>query len=94
MNELLKFGLGRAENIVVKVENTGYQHFLLFQRCFLKASTQGTLRRTEKRYKKTITSPLSLFQCGGTTINVWSKLKAFPDTKLNVATMYYLCLIG
>ena len=26
------------ENIVGKGENAGYQHFLLFQQCFLKAS--------------------------------------------------------
>ena len=25
---------GRVENIVVKGENAGYQHFLLFQQCF------------------------------------------------------------
>ena len=31
-NEILKFGLGRVENIVGKGENSGYKHFLLFPR--------------------------------------------------------------
>ena len=30
----LKFVLGRVENIMGKRENDGYQHFLLFPRCF------------------------------------------------------------
>ena len=30
----LKFVLGRVENIVEKGENAGYQHFLLFSKCF------------------------------------------------------------
>ena len=30
----MKFVLGRAENIVGKEENAGYQHFLLFAQCF------------------------------------------------------------
>ena len=30
--------LGRIENIVGKGENAGYQHFLLFPRCFHKLS--------------------------------------------------------
>ena len=30
VNEQMKFGLGRVENIVVKEENVGYQHFLIF----------------------------------------------------------------
>ena len=34
----LKFGLGRAETIVGKGENAGYQHFLLYQQCFQKAT--------------------------------------------------------
>ena len=33
VNEKLKFGLGSLE-IVVKGENAGYQHFLLFPQCF------------------------------------------------------------
>ena len=36
--------LGRVENIVGKGENAGYQHFLLFQRSFQKASISGLLR--------------------------------------------------
>ena len=38
MNQQLKFVLGREENIVGQGENAGYQHFLLFQHCFQKAS--------------------------------------------------------
>ena len=36
--EKLKFALGRVENIVRKGENAGYQHFLLFPRCFQRTS--------------------------------------------------------
>ena len=36
--EKFKFALGRVENIMGKGENSGYQHFLLFQQCFQKAS--------------------------------------------------------
>ena len=35
---ITNFVLGREENIVGKGENAGYQHFLLFQQCFQKAS--------------------------------------------------------
>ena len=34
----------RVENIVGKGENAGYQHFLLFPRCFQKASSTGRSR--------------------------------------------------
>ena len=37
VNGILKFGLGRVENIVGKGENAGYQHFLLFPKMFSKA---------------------------------------------------------
>ena len=40
MTENLTFVLGRVENTVGK-ENVGYQHFLLFPQCFLKASFSG-----------------------------------------------------
>ena len=33
----------RKENIVGKGENAGYQHFLLFPRCFQKASFLGVV---------------------------------------------------
>ena len=36
VNEKLKFGLERVENIVGKGENAGYQHFFLFPQCFQK----------------------------------------------------------
>ena len=41
---MLKFGLGRVENIVEKGENDGFQHFLLFPQCFQKASFSGSLK--------------------------------------------------
>ena len=34
VNKKFKFALGRAEKIVGKGENAGYQHFLLFPQCF------------------------------------------------------------
>ena len=39
--QMEQFLIGRVENIVVKGENSGYQHFLLFQQCFHKAYFQG-----------------------------------------------------
>ena len=44
VTEKLKFVLGRAQNIVGKGENAGYQHFLLFPPCFQKASYKGPLK--------------------------------------------------
>ena len=38
VTEKLKFVSGRLENIVGKGENAGYQHFLLFPKCFQKTS--------------------------------------------------------
>ena len=43
MTQKLKFALGRIENILGKGENAGYQHFLLFQLHFQKASFLGSL---------------------------------------------------
>ena len=34
----LKFVLGRVENILGKIENAGYQHFLLCPQCFQELS--------------------------------------------------------
>ena len=34
----------RLENTVGKGENAGYQHFLLFQQCFAKPSSLGSLK--------------------------------------------------
>ena len=42
--EKLKFVLGRVENIVGKGENAGYQHFLLWPRCFQKSSILWSLK--------------------------------------------------
>ena len=44
VNQKLKFALGRAEKIVGKGENAGYQHFLLFPQCFQKASFTEVLK--------------------------------------------------
>ena len=44
VTHILKFKLGRVENIEGKGENAGYQHFLLFPQCFLKASYPGKLQ--------------------------------------------------
>ena len=44
VTEKLKFVLGRAENIVRKGENAGFQHFVLFPQCFQKASFTGSLK--------------------------------------------------
>ena len=41
VNEKFKFGSGTVENIVGKGENAGYQHFLLFQRCFKSPLFEG-----------------------------------------------------
>ena len=40
----LKFVLGRVENIVIKGENAGYQHFLPFPKCFQKTSFERSLK--------------------------------------------------
>ena len=40
----LKFVLGRAENIVGKGENAGYQYFLPFTQCFQKFSVREVLK--------------------------------------------------
>ena len=46
LTEKLKFVLGRVENIVGKGENAGYQHFLLFPRCFQRTTFSGLLKVT------------------------------------------------
>ena len=40
----LKFTLGRVENILGNGEIAGYQHFLLFPQCFLKATFSRLLK--------------------------------------------------
>ena len=37
----------RAENIVGKGENAGYQHFLLFPKCFQEASSLRVVKRQD-----------------------------------------------
>ena len=43
-NKKSKFAFGRVENIVIKGENAGYQHFLLFPQSFRKASFSWELK--------------------------------------------------
>ena len=42
-NQNLKLVLGRVENILGKGENAGYQHFLLFTKCFQKPPSSESL---------------------------------------------------
>ena len=44
MPQLMELSYEGIENIVGKEENAGYQHFLLFQLCFQKASFQYSLK--------------------------------------------------
>ena len=55
---MLWYVFDRKENIVGKVENAGYQHFLLFTQCFQKGSTLASLKawvfRKNNNNKQTI----------------------------------------
>ena len=44
LSQNLKFALGRVENIVGKGENAGYQHFLLYPKCFRKSCAPESLK--------------------------------------------------
>ena len=44
MTEKLNVAFGKVENIAGKIENAGYQHFLLFLQCFQKASYTDVLK--------------------------------------------------
>ena len=44
LTQNLKFVLGNVENILGKGENAGYQHFLLFPKCFQKFLCSGSLK--------------------------------------------------
>ena len=44
VTQILKFALGRVENIVGIGENAGYQHFLLFSQCFQRTSCIRSLK--------------------------------------------------
>ena len=44
VTQKLKFVSRRTENILGKGENAGYQHFLLFPKCFQKPSSPGSLK--------------------------------------------------
>ena len=39
LTQYLNFALGRVENISGKGENAGYQHFLLFPKCFQESTS-------------------------------------------------------
>ena len=43
-NNNVQFLTDRIENIVVKGENAGFQHFLLLPQCFQKASSLGLFK--------------------------------------------------
>ena len=43
MAKMVQVFFNRAENILGKGENAGYQHFLLVQQCFLKVSFPGSI---------------------------------------------------
>ena len=43
------FLFDRLENIVGKEENAGYEHVLLFPKCFQKDSSSGSLKKGEKK---------------------------------------------
>ena len=40
----LKFGVWMVENIFGKGENAGYQHFLLFPKCFQEPPSSGSVK--------------------------------------------------
>ena len=44
VTEQMGFVFERVENIVGKEENAGYQHFLLFLKCFQKAPYPGLFK--------------------------------------------------
>ena len=44
VTQKLKFVLKQVENISGKGENAGYQHFLLFPKCFQKLHSPGLLK--------------------------------------------------
>ena len=48
LNEKLKFGFGRNEDIAGRGENAGYKHFLLFQQCLEKKKKNENLVRKEE----------------------------------------------
>ena len=55
--EKLKFILERLGNIVGKEENAGYQHFLLFRKCFQKAFLLGARLKSGLCGKELNTKP-------------------------------------
>ena len=50
--QMMISGFDRAENIVGKGENAGYQHFLLFPQCFQKASFLGVYKSRDCMVKR------------------------------------------
>ena len=44
VTQKLKFVLGQVENNLGKGENAGFQHFLLFPKCFQKPFSSGLLK--------------------------------------------------
>ena len=73
VTEKVKFFGERLESIVVKGENAGLQHFLLFPQCFYKASSRRLLKVVIVWYRvKSVPRDKILDQ---------SKLKAFAEDK-------------
>ena len=58
VNQKLKFDLERVENIVVKRENAGYRHFLLFRQCFSKVPFSRSLKVGIVRERVEISIPM------------------------------------
>ena len=66
----------KAKRIVGKGENTGYQHFLLFPKCFEKASSSGSGKPWTVRYRVTqVEFTLIERQVLGTYINLSASWK-------------------
>ena len=79
---MAKFVLVKTENIVGKEENAGYQHFLLFPRCFQNTFSLGSFKvgivwQRVNPLPDNKNLPLT-------------KLKAFADDTLNVTITEFL----
>ena len=98
MTCVMNFVFGKVENIVEKGENAGYQHFLLFQQCFQKASVLGSLKvgivwerfkkKNPKNLEKSFFFSADGFHCRFTNINkIFTKTQnsgPLIDNKINV----------
>ena len=96
LNENLKLVLGRVENIVGRGENAGYQHFLLFPKCFKKPSPSGSLkarivgRRVHRLVWKVVNpfpnKPCILRVCSVSLLKtLWEKEKLFETSNFSLS---------